>query len=59
MTICVKEPQSGINLQLAVKLLNLKYRTEWLVSLQEGEVLLFKFYDGKWTTSQDKKIMSL
>jgi len=50
MTICIKETQSGINLQLAVKLLDLKHRTEWLVSLPEREVLLFKFYDGKWTT---------
>jgi hypothetical protein len=56
MTICVKEPESGEELQLAVKLLDLKHRTEWLVTLPKGDALLFKFTDGTWTTNQDKQI---
>jgi hypothetical protein len=56
MTICVKEPESGEELQLAVKLLDTKHRTEWLVTLPTGDGLLFKYADGHWTTNQDKKI---
>jgi hypothetical protein len=56
MTICVKEPESGEELQLAVKLIDLKHRTEWLVTLPKGDALVFKFTDGTWTTNQDKQI---
>jgi len=56
MTICVKEPQTGVKLQLTVKLPDPKRITEWLVTLPKGEVLLFKFSDGNWTTNQDEKI---
>ena len=56
MTICVKEPQSGEELQLPVKLLDTKHRTEWSVTLPKGDVLLLKYADGSWTTNQDKKI---
>ena len=56
MTIRVKEPQSGVELQLAVKLLDTEHRTEWLVTFPKGDVLLFKYAEGKWTTNQDKKL---
>jgi hypothetical protein len=56
MTICVKEPESGEELQLAVKLLDIVHRSEWLVTMPKGNLLLFQFSDRGWTVNHDEKI---
>ena len=55
MTICVTEPKSCKEFQLAVKLLDLEHRTEWLVTMPTDEVIIFKFYNGNWTTTSPEK----
>ena len=56
MRIRVKEPESGIDLQLEIKLVEVDYNHLWLVTLPKGEVIRFGLAGGKWLNQTDGKI---
>lgn len=56
MKIRVKEPESGIDLQLEIKLAVVDYKRNWLVTLPKGEVITFGLAGGKWLNQTDGKI---
>jgi hypothetical protein len=56
MKICVKEPESGTEFQLDLKIVVLDQQQAWSVTLPEGQVVLFSLQCGKWMTRPDGKI---
>jgi len=56
MKIRVKEPESGIDMQLEVKLVEVEYKHQWLVTLPKGEIISFVLSGGKWLKQTDGKI---
>lgn len=56
MKISVKEPGSGTEFQLNLKIVVLDQQQAWSVTLPEGQVVLFSLQGGKWMTRTDGKI---
>jgi len=56
MRIRVREPESGIDLQLEIKLVVVDTNRKWLVTLPKGEVITFGLAGGKWLNETGEKI---
>ena len=56
MKISVKEPESGTEFQLDLKMTVLDHQRAWSVTLPEGQVVLFSLQGGKWMKHPDRKI---
>jgi hypothetical protein len=55
MKIRVKEPESGMDLQIEIKLAEAGLSQKWLVTLPAGEAVKFVLADGKWLSQPMEK----